>query len=88
MTDPDIRNEDMEVEHRPHKKLDVRNISHNANFCCKKFKFGLVHKEEKTTHSTDALESIKHKHEEVKKILLSGLKTMHQKGTRILLFVV
>ena len=71
----------MEVEHRPHKKLNLRNISHFANFCCKKFEFGLVHEKENiTTHSTDALESIKHKHEEVKKILLSGLKTIHLKG--------
>ena len=48
-------------EHKPHKKLDLRNITHNANFCCKKFEFILVHEKEKN-------------------ILMSGLKTMHQKG--------
>ena len=41
----------------------------------------MVHKKENiTTHSTDTLASIKHKHEEVKTLLLSGLETMYQKN--------
>ena len=51
----DIRKEDVDMEHRPYKKLELR----------KHF---------------NALKFIKHKHEEVKKYILSGLKTMHQKA--------
>ena len=64
----DVKKDDVDVEHRPHKKLDLRNISQNANFCCKKFEFGLVHEKENiTTHRTDDLKTIEHKHEEVEK---------------------
>ena len=43
------------------------NITHKAKFSCKKFVFGLAHaKENITTHSTDTLGSIRHKHKEVK----------------------
>ena len=46
--------EDMDVVHRPHKKLDLRNFSYNCRFSCKKFEFVLSHgKENITTHSTD-----------------------------------
>ena len=71
----------MDVEHRPYKQLDLRNISHHSESCCKKFEFGLAHKKENiTTHSTKDPKSIKHRYEEVTKVLLDALKTMQLKG--------
>ena len=59
--------EGVDVVHRPHKKLDVRNYSYSSRFTCKKFEFAFKQdKENITTHSTDSLASIRHKHEEVK----------------------
>ena len=75
--------EDVDVDHRPHKKLDLRNFSYNSMFSCKKFEFRLSHEKENiTTHSTDDVGSIRHKHEEVKILLLDALnlKTLHKKS--------
>ena len=74
--------EDVDVVHRPHKKLDLRNYSYSARYTCKKFEFGFKHDTETiTTHSTDSVASIRHKHEEVKILLLEALQTLHNKNT-------
>ena len=73
--------EDVDVVHRPHKKLDLRNFSYHSRYCCKKFEFSLNHeKENRTIHNTDKLGSIRHKHEEVKVLLLGALKTLYEKN--------
>ena len=74
--------EDVDVVHRPHKKLDLRNYSYSARYTCKKFEFGFRHEKENiTTHSTDSVSSIRHKHEEVKQLLMEALHTLHEKNT-------
>ena len=73
--------EDVDVVHRPHKKLDLRNFSYHSRFFCKKFEFRLSHEKENiTTHSTDEVGSIRHKYEEVKVLLLGALKTLREKN--------
>ena len=74
--------EAVDVVHRPHKKLDLRNYSYSSRFTCKKFEFGFKQdKENITTHSTDTVASIRHKHEEVKLLLLEALQEAHEQGT-------
>ena len=74
--------EAVDVVHRPHKKLDLRNYSYCSKFTCKKFEFGFKHdKENITTHSTDTVASIQHKQEEVKLLLLEALQTLDEKIT-------
>ena len=52
-----------------------------VKFSCKKFEFGLTHEPEYiTSHGSDNPKKVKHKHEEVKKILLEGLEAMKKKG--------
>ena len=74
--------EAVDVVHRPHKKLDLRNYSYSSKFTCKKFEFVFNQdKENITTHSTDSTASIRHKHEEVKLLLLEALQTFHERNT-------
>ena len=74
--------ESVDVVHRPHKNLDLRNYSYSSRFTCKKFEFGFKQdKENIMTHSTDTLASIRHKHKEVKLLLLEALQEIHKKGT-------
>ena len=74
--------EDVDVEHRPHKKLDLRNYSYSARYTCKKFEFGFRHEKENiTTHSTDSVASIRRKHEDVKDLLLEALQSLRDKNT-------
>ena len=40
------KKEDVDVDHRPHKKLDLRNYAYSARYTCKKFEFGFSHKHE------------------------------------------
>ena len=74
--------ETVDVVHRPHKKLDLRNYFYSSRFTCKKFEFDFKQdKENITTHSTDTVAAIRHKHEEVKLLLLEALQEIHEKGT-------
>ena len=51
----------------------LRNSSTNSAFSGQKFEFGLSHpKENITTHSTDTSKEVKHKHEEVREVILEG----------------
>ena len=73
---------DVDVDHRPHKKLDLRNYSYSAQYTCKKFEFGFRHEKENiTTHSTDSVSSIRRKHEDVNLLILEALQTLHEKNT-------
>ena len=66
------------VHHAKHKKLDLRNCSTQSAFSCQKFEFGLSHPTENiTTHSTDTPKEVKHKHEEVREVILEVLEEMH-----------
>ena len=72
----------MDVDHRPHKKLDLRNYSYSAQYTCKKFEFGFRHEKENiTTHSTDSVSSIRRKHEDVKVVVLEALQSLREKNT-------
>ena len=74
--------EGVDVVHRPHKKLDLRNYSYSAQYTCKKFEFGFRHEKENiTTHSTDSVASVRHKHEDVKELLMEALHALHEKNT-------
>ena len=76
------KKEDVDVDHRPHKKLDLRNYSYSERYTCKKFEFGFTHEKENiTTHSTDSVASIRHKHEDVKELLMEALHTLREKHT-------
>ena len=68
------------VHHQPNKKLDMRNSSRHSAFSCQKFEFGLIHPEENiTSHASDTPKEVKHKHEEVKEVIESGLNELHQR---------
>ena len=70
-----------QVPFKAHKKLDVRNSSTHSAFSCQKFEFGLSHPTENiTTHGTDTLKEVKHKHEEVREVILAGLEEMYTRG--------
>ena len=69
------------MHHAKHKKLDLRNNSVHEKFSCQKFEFGLSHPTENiTSHSTDTPKEVKHKHEEVREVILEGLHEMHARG--------
>ena len=69
------------VHHAKHKKLDLRNSSRHSAFRCQKFEFGLSHPTENiTTHKTDTPKEVKHKHEEVREVILAGLEEMYERG--------
>ena len=56
-------------------------MPYHSAFCHKKFEFGLVHKEENiTTHSSEKPNTVQHKHDEVNKVLLNGLKQWRKGG--------
>ena len=74
--------EGVDVIHRPHQKIDLWNYSYSSWFTCKKFEFAFKQdKENITTHNTDSLASIRHKHDEVKLLLLEALQEVHEQGT-------
>ena len=83
------RKEDVDVEYRPHKKMDLRNVSNHSSLSYKKFELGLIYENENiTTHSRENPKTVQHKHDEVKKVLLDGLKTMKKKGFQIMLLYI
>ena len=61
--------------------MDLRNCSTHSVFSCQKFEFGLSHPTENiTTHSTDTPKEVKHKHEEVREVILAGLEELYERG--------
>ena len=76
----DIKKENEEVLRRPFKKMDLSNIFHHDSFSCKNFEFGSTHELENIrSHGSNNPKEVKHKHEEVKNILLEGLETTTKK---------